>query len=35
MNARKGLKPIEVSNQPLLDTDIFLTFRKILLDEIN
>lgn len=35
MNARIGLKPIEVSNQPLLDTDIFLTFRKILLDEIN
>jgi len=33
MNARKGLAPIEASNNLLSDVDIFLTFRNILLNE--
>ena len=33
INARKGLLPIEASNNLLDDGDIFLTFRKILLNE--
>lgn len=33
MNARKGLKPIEASNNRLSDVDIFLTFKKVLSNE--
>ncbi len=33
MNARKGLAPIEASNNLLSDVDIFLTFTKILFNE--
>lgn len=33
INARKGLTPIEASNNLLSDVDIFLTFRNILLNE--
>lgn len=32
-NARKGLAPMEASNNPLLDTDIFTTFRNELINE--
>lgn len=32
-NARKGLLPMEASNNPLLDIDIFTTFRNELINE--
>ena len=32
-NARRGLSPIEASSNPLLDTDIFKTFRNELIND--